>query len=57
MPDTFIDLDRVQREAAKLREMMEAEGDGKNDDVLYAAYNALLFVLDYGVKPPSEMWR
>lgn len=55
MPDQFIALDDVQREAAKLRIMLD-QGVGDTDQ-LYAAYNALLMVLDYGVMPPSEMWR
>lgn len=52
--DQFIPLEEVSREAAKLRIMLD-EGVGDTDQ-LYAAYNALLMVLGYGVMPPSEMW-
>ena len=53
--DQFIPLEDVSREAAKLRIMLDqGVGDG---DQLYAAYNALLMVLEYGVQPPSEMWK
>lgn len=53
--DQFINLDIVSSEAEKLRLMLNA-GDGQTDQ-LYAAYNALLMVLGYGMEPPSEMWR
>ena len=52
--DQYIPLEDTQREAARLRIMLD-EGVGDTDQ-LYAAYNALLMVLGYGVQPPSEMW-
>ena len=45
----------IEAEAQKLRKMLDA-GEGGSDQ-LYAAYNALLMVLGYGVRPPSEMWN
>ena len=53
--DQYIPLSDTAREAAKLRIMLDqAIGD---TDQIYAAYNALLMVLGYGVQPPSEMWN
>lgn len=59
MPDQFIDLKRVQDEAFTLRKMLDA-GDFKSSefaDMAYAAYETLLFVLDYGNTPPSEAYK
>lgn len=53
--DKLISFERVQREAETLRAMLD-KGEG-DTDALYAAYNALLMALGYGVKPPSEMWK
>jgi hypothetical protein len=55
VPDTFRPLPEILAEAERLRIMLDAgEGD---TDALYPAYNALLLVLSYGVKPPSEVYR
>lgn len=58
MPDQFIPLSMVEAEADKLKKMLDA-GEFKTpefSDMAYAAYNTLLFVLDYSVEPPSETY-
>lgn len=58
MPDKFIPLEDVQAEAARLKVMLDA-GEFKTSefaDMAYAAYEALLFVLDYGTQPPSQAY-
>ena len=58
MPDRFIKLKRVQDEAEKVRLALEGgKLPAAKFTAMYAAYNALLFVLDYGAMPPSEMWK
>lgn len=44
----------VETEAQALRKMLDSPHS--NSDMLYAAYNALLFALGYGVAAPSKMF-
>ncbi len=52
--DQLISLDEVTAEAERCRLILDNEPADEGSDMLYAAYNALLFVLGYGVELPSK---
>jgi len=44
----------VEAEAERCRIILDTKAADGGSDLLFGAYNALLFVLGYGVAPPSE---
>lgn len=56
VPDTLLPLAEVEAEAQRCRKILDDYPSDENSDMLYAAYNALLFVLSYGVAQPSELF-
>lgn len=55
--DQLISLEEVAAEAKRCRLILDNQPSDEGSDTLYAAYNALLFVLGYGVKVPSKSFH
>jgi hypothetical protein len=55
--DQLITLEEVEAEAQRCRAILDNEPPDEGSDMLYAAYNALLFVLGYGVEVPSKQFH
>lgn len=53
---TQLPLAQIEAEADRVRLILDNEPPNDNSDMLYAAYNALLYALGYNVHTPAELW-